>query len=159
MDPLLELLIQDAKLTIGELAEQFGLTEEEVRARIAGWEKDGTILGYQAVIDPEKAGNHGVTSVIDVKITPEREGGFDRLAKRIAKFDHVSSCFLMSGGHDLSVVVEGADLREVARFVSEKLATLDGVLSTTTHFQLKVYKQNGFLAHGDDEGERLPVSP
>jgi DNA-binding Lrp family transcriptional regulator len=159
MDPLLELLIQDAKLTEAELAEQLNLSDKEVRARIAGWEQDGTILGYQAVVDTEKAGNHGVTAVIDVKITPEREGGFDRLARRIAKFDQVSSCFLMSGGHDLSVVVEGPDLREVARFVSEKLATLEGVLSTTTHFQLKVYKLNGFLAHGEDERERLPVAP
>ncbi|MEM8952564.1 MAG: Lrp/AsnC family transcriptional regulator [Verrucomicrobiota bacterium] len=159
MDPLLELLIQDAKLTNAELGEQLGLEEGEVCARIAGWEKDGTILGYQAVVDPEKAGNHGVTSVIDVKITPERDGGFDRLAERIAKFDQVSSCFLMSGGYDLAVIVEGVDLRDVARFVAEKLATLEGVISTTTHFQLKVYKLNGFLARGGDQAERLPVTP
>ncbi|MEM7144337.1 MAG: Lrp/AsnC family transcriptional regulator [Verrucomicrobiota bacterium] len=159
MDPLLELLIQDAKLTDAELAEQLGMSEGDVRDRIGGWESDGTIMGYQAVVDREKAGNHGVTSVIDVKITPERDGGFDRLAQRIAKFDQVASCFLMSGGYDLAVIVEGTDLREVARFVSEKLATLEGVISTTTHFQLKVYKLNGFLAQGEDDGERLPVSP
>ncbi|MEM9016486.1 MAG: Lrp/AsnC ligand binding domain-containing protein, partial [Verrucomicrobiota bacterium] len=96
---------------------------------------------------------------IEVKLTPERDGGFDRLARRIAKFDQVSSCYLMSGSYDLAVIVEGDDLREVARFVSEKLSSLDGVLSTATHFQLKIYKQSGFLASDSHEDERLPVTP
>jgi DNA-binding Lrp family transcriptional regulator len=94
-----------------------------------------------------------------VKITPEREGGFDRIAQRIAKYDEVRSCYLMSGGYDLLVIVEGEDLREVARFVSEKLATIQGVLSTGTHFMLKPYKEQGVLMHKERNEERLAVSP
>ena len=94
-----------------------------------------------------------------MKLTPERDGGFDRLAQRIARFDQVRSCYLMSGGYDLAVFVEGEDLREVARFVSERLSTLDGVLSTATHFQLKVYKQSGFAAGTAPDDERLAVTP
>ena len=98
-----------------------------------------------------------VSALIEVKLTPERDGGFDRIARRIGNFSQVSSCYLMSGGYDLAVIVEGEDLREVARFVSEKLSTLDGVISTATHFQLKVYKQSGFLATDTHEDERLSV--
>ena len=159
MDPLLELLQQDATLTAGQLAERLGKGEDDIRTHIEALEKDGTVLGYHTVIDREKAGNHNVVALIDVKMTPERDGGFDHLAERIAKFDQVTSCYLMSGGYDLAVIVEGPDLREVARFVSEKLSTLDGVISTTTHFQLKVYKQAGFLAKTEHEQERLAVAP
>jgi DNA-binding Lrp family transcriptional regulator len=159
MDPLLELLHRNSKVSAGELGEMLKLDEKEVESKIAEWEKDGTILGYQAVVDQEKAGNSEVTALIDVKITPERGGGFDRLASRIAKFDQVKSCILISGGYDLLVIVEGPTLQELARFVAEKLSTLEGVLSTATHFQLKVYKQNGFLAHAESETERLPVTP
>ncbi len=159
MDPILESLHRNSKVDAVQLAEIHKLDEKGIAARIAGWEKDGTILGYQAVIDLEKAGNSEVTALIDVKITPERGGGFDRLARRIAKFDQVKSCILISGGYDLLVIVEGPTLQEVARFVAEKLSTLEGVLSTATHFQLKVYKQNGFLAHAESETERLPVTP
>jgi DNA-binding Lrp family transcriptional regulator len=94
-----------------------------------------------------------------VKVTPERGGGFDRLAMRIARFDQVVSCYLASGGYDLMVVVEGADLREVARFVSEKLSSLDGVISSATHFRLKTYKENGFVFDRESSTERLAVSP
>lgn len=159
IDPLLQLLQRKARHTHKELAELLSLTEDDVRSRIADWEKDGTIVGYQAVIDPERAGDSDVSAFIEVKLTPERGGGFDRLAMRIARFDQVTSCYLASGGYDLMVVVEGSDLREVARFVSERLSTLDGVLSTATHFRLKTYKENGFLIEGDDEPERLAVSP
>ena len=93
------------------------------------------------------------------RVTPERGGGFDRIAERIAKFDQVVSCWLMSGSFDLAVVVRGNDLREVARFVSEKLSSLEGVISTATSFQLKVYKQDGFLSRVTSEGRRLAVSP
>ncbi len=94
-----------------------------------------------------------------MRLTPERGGGFDRLAMRIARFDQVVSCYLASGGYDLMVVVEGGDLREVARFVSEKLSSLDGVLSTATHFRLKTYKENGFLFESEASPERLAVAP
>lgn len=159
VDPLLHLLRSKARHTHAELAELLSLTEQEVRARIAVWEKDGTIAGYQAVIDPDRAGDEDVSAFIEVKLTPERGGGFDRLALRIARFEQVTSCYLASGGYDLMVVVEGGDLREVARFVSEKLSTMDGVLSTATHFRLKTYKEGGFLFEGGDQPERLAVAP
>ena len=159
IDPLLNLLRRKARHTHAELAELLSLSEEDVRAKVAAWEKDGTIVGYQAVIDPERAGDEDVSAFIEVKLTPERGGGFDRLALRIARFEQVTSCHLASGGYDLMVVAEGGDLREVARFVSEKLSSMDGVLSTATHFRLKTYKENGFLIEGEEESERLAVTP
>lgn len=159
MEALLELLQQNARLTPAQLADRLGEEEAPVARRIAELEREKVILGYHGVIDPDKAGNHSVAALIEVKLTPEREGGFDKMAERIAKFDQVSSCYLMSGGYDLAVFVEGQDLREVARFVTEKLSTLPGVLSTATRFQLKVYKQSGFLAASETENARLAVAP
>jgi DNA-binding Lrp family transcriptional regulator len=159
MDPLLNLLQNDARLSAEQIAAQLNRSPEEVKSEIAAREQDGTILGYQAVLDPEKAHDTAVLALIEVKVTPERGGGFDRIADRIARFDQVVSCWLMSGGYDLKIIVQGRDLRDVARFVSEKLSSLEGVISTATHFQLKVYKQNGFLSHGTREGGRLAVSP
>lgn len=159
MDPLLELLQKDSRHSPEQLAELLGRSAGEVKAAVAAWEADGTILGYHAVVDPEKCGNGGVTALIEVRLTPERGGGFDRLAERIARFDQVISCWLISGGYDLAVVVRGSTLQEVARFVAEKLSTLGGVLSTATHFQLKIYKQNGFLAAPAAPAERLAVTP
>ncbi|MDC0088114.1 Lrp/AsnC family transcriptional regulator [Akkermansiaceae bacterium] len=158
-DPLLTLLQTKARYSDAELAEVIGLTPEEIRSRIDAWEKDGTISGYQAVIDKDKAGALGVSAFIEVKVTPERGGGFDRLAVRIAKFDQVVSCYLASGGYDLLVMVEGKDLREVASFVSDKLSSLDGIISTATHFRLKAYKENGFLFNNEEPEGRLSVSP
>ena len=158
-DPLLTLLQTKARYSNTELAEALNLTAEEVNSRIAAWEKDGTILGYQAVIDDDKAGEMGVSAFIEVKVTPERGGGFDRLAMRVARFDQVVSCYLASGGYDLMVVVEGKNLREVASFVSQKLSTLDGVISTATHFRLKAYKEKGFIFEVEELEGRLPVSP
>ncbi|MGB6219684.1 Lrp/AsnC family transcriptional regulator [Haloferula sp.] len=159
IDPLLQLLRLKARYTHKELAETLSLTEDQVHARISGWEADGTIAGYQAVVDPARAGDEDVSAFIEVKSTPERGGGFDRLALRIARFEQVTSCYLASGGYDLMVVVEGKDLRDVARFVSEKLSTMDGVLSTATHFRLKTYKENGFLFDKTEAPERLKVAP
>lgn len=159
MDALLELLQQDARLTTAQLTERLGRPEAEVAALVADLEERRAILGYHAVVDPERAGQRHVSALIEVKLTPERDGGFDRLAQRIARFGQVRGCWLMSGGYDLAVLVEGEDLREVARFVSERLSTLDGVLSTATHFQLKVYKQSGFVAGESHADERLAVSP
>ncbi len=158
-DPLLQLLRRKARVPHQELAELLSLDREAVARRVAEWESDGTIRGYHAVIDPEIAGDTAVSAFIEVKLTPERGGGFDRLAMRIARFDQVVSCYLASGGYDLMVVVEGADLREVARFVSEKLSSLEGVLSTATHFRLKTYKENGFLFEHEGGPERLAVAP
>ncbi|MDF1853101.1 MAG: Lrp/AsnC family transcriptional regulator [Verrucomicrobiales bacterium] len=159
MDALVELLQQEARLTTSEIADRLGRSEAEVKEMMGKLETDGTVLGYHAVIDNETLEETPVSALIEVKLTPERDGGFDKMARRIAKFSQVTNCYLMSGGYDLAVIVEGPDLRDVARFVSEKLSTLDGVISTATHFQLKVYKQNGFLAKDSREDERLPVTP
>ncbi len=159
MNALLKLLQTNARLSSSELADRLGIDESQVEEKLAVFETDGTVLGYHAVVDRDKTDNRDVSALIEVKLTPEREGGFNRLAERIAKFDQVSNCYLMSGGYDLAVVVEGSDLREVASFVSDKLSTLEGVVSTATHFQLKVYKQNGFLATSAAEPKRLPVTP
>ena len=159
MDPLLKLLQDNAAFQPAQLAAMLSLSEAEITAKIKAYEKDDVILGYRAVLNEEKLGRDLVRAVIEVKITPERGGGFDRLAERIAKYSEVHSCHLMSGGYDLIVVVEGATLREVASFVSEKLATIQGVISTATHFMLKAYKEQGILMKREQNEERLAVSP
>jgi DNA-binding Lrp family transcriptional regulator len=159
MDPLLKQLQENATLRPAQLASMLNLSETEVAAKIKGYEQDGVILGYQTVLNEEKAGIEVVRAVIEVKIAPEREGGFDRQAARIAKFNEVRSCYLMSGTYDLMVVVEGHNLRQVASFVSEKLATIPGVMSTATHFILKPYKQQGILMGWEHQDERLSVAP
>lgn len=136
-----------------------GITESEVRTRLQGLESSRQIMGYRAILNEEAIQRDVVRAVIEVRITPERGGGFDKLAERIAKYSEVRSCHLMSGGFDLLVEVEGANLREVATFVSEKLATLQGVLSTATHFVLRAYKEQGVLMQRQAEDERLAVAP
>ncbi|HUF60873.1 MAG TPA: Lrp/AsnC family transcriptional regulator [Verrucomicrobiales bacterium] len=158
-EALLDLLAHNGRASPNELAELLGAEASEVAALIERLEAAGVILGYTAVVDPEKRSPHDVAALIEVRITPERGGGFDRIAQRIAQFEQVRSCYLMSGGYDLAVMVEGRDLREVARFVAEKLSTLEGVLSTATHFQLKVYKESGILCQRREEPGRLPVTP
>jgi DNA-binding Lrp family transcriptional regulator len=159
MDELLKLLRDDASLTPSQIAARLDRNESEIDAQIKSMEEDGVILGYRTVINENKLEVDLVRAVIEVKITPEREGGFDRLASRIAKFDEVRSCYLMSGGYDLMVVVEGSDLKAVSSFVSEKLATIQGVISTVTHFMLKPYKEQGVLMGGEYSDEKLAVSP
>lgn len=159
MDPLLKLLRENAALKPAQLAAMLNRPEAEIAAQIKAYEADQVILGYRTVLDEEKLGLDTVRAVIEVKITPEREGGFNRLAERIARYGEVHSCYLMSGGYDLLVVVEGKNLREVATFVSEKLATIQGVISTGTHFMLKPYKEQGVLMKPERNEERLAVSP
>jgi DNA-binding Lrp family transcriptional regulator len=159
MDPLLKLLHDNAALTPARLASMLDTTESEVAARIKAYEADQVILGYRAILNEEKLGVDTVRAVIEVKITPEREGGFDRIAGRIAKYDEVRSCYLMSGAYDLLVEVDGSDLRQVAMFVAQKLATIQGVLSTATHFILKPYKEQGVLMKPERHEERLAVTP
>ena len=159
MDPLLKLLHENAALKPAQLAALLNLSEAEVTAKIKSYEDAHVILGYRTVLNEEKLGVDVVRAVIEVKITPEREGGFNRLAERIAKYSEVNSCYLMSGGYDLLVVVEGDSLREVATFVSEKLATIQGVISTATHFMLKPYKDQGILISRERNEERLAVTP
>ena len=159
MDRLLKLLQENAALRPAQLAAMLNVSEQEVETRIRNFEKDHVILAYRAILDEDKLGMELVRAVIEVRITPERGGGFDRLAERIAKYSEVKSCYLMSGGYDLLVIVEGKNLRDVASFVSEKLATIHGVISTATHFILKPYKEQGVLMRYEQEEERLPVTP
>lgn len=159
MDKILPLLRANARTSVSDLAKSANLTEAEVVARIAKLEADGVVLGYHTVVDPHKVAKERVSAVIEVKLTPEREGGFDKTAERISRFPEVQSCYLMSGGYDLLVVVEGATLHEVAGFVSEKLSTLKGVISTATHFRLKTYKENGIELNKEAGPQRLAVAP
>jgi DNA-binding Lrp family transcriptional regulator len=159
MDPLLKLLHENAALTPGQLAAMLNTAERDVAAQIKRYESEHVILGYRAVLNEDKLARDIVRALIEVKITPERGGGFDRLAERIAKYSEVQSCYLMSGGYDLLVIVEGNSLREVATFVSEKLATIQGVLSTATHFMLRAYKEQGILMKREPTEERLAVTP
>ena len=159
MEPLLKLLQENAALKTAQLAAMLNMPETEVISRIKAYEAEQIILGYRTILNEEKLGLEMVRAVIEVKITPERGGGFDRLAERIAKYDEVNSCYLMSGGYDLLVVVEGTNLRAVAGFVSQKLATIQGVISTATHFMLKPYKEQGVLMSHEQNDERLAVAP
>ena len=159
MDPILKLLREDASLSAATIASRLGQSEGEVAQAIKAFEDGKVILGYRTLIDEDLLGLNRVRAVIEVKTTPEREGGFDRIATRIAKHDEVRSCYLMSGGYDLLVIVEGDSLHAVATFVAEKLATLKGVVSTATHFLLKPYKEHGVLMHQEAKSERLKVSP
>ena len=159
MEPLLDLLRDNAALPHSQLASLLNLSEGEVAARVKKHEANQVILGYRTILNEEKLGFDTVRAVIEVKIAPEREGGFDRLAERISKHNEVRSCYLMSGGYDLLVIVEGKHLREVAGFVSQKLATLQGVISTATHFMLKPYKEQGVLMRGEANAERLAIAP
>jgi DNA-binding Lrp family transcriptional regulator len=131
----------------------------EVNQRIADYEKRGVIRGYQALLNEDQLGLDQVTAVIEVKVTPEREGGFNSVAERVCKFSEVRSAYLMSGAYDLLLFVVGRNLREVATFVSERLAPLEGVISTSTHFMLKTYKNHGVLMQKDTSDERLSISP
>ena len=159
MNELLNLLKQNALETPENLAKLLGLTVDEVKQKIADYEKEGVIRAYQAVVNEEKLDSSVVTTVIEVKITPESDGGFDRIADRISRFPEVDSVFLMSGGFDLLLFIKGRTIHESFSFVSEKLATMPGVISTGTHFMMKTYKQNGIVMHTGEEDERLKVSP
>ncbi|MSU41747.1 MAG: Lrp/AsnC family transcriptional regulator [Pedosphaera sp.] len=159
MDELLRLLRQNASLKPSQIAALLNLSEGQVTERIATYEKNNIILGYRTVINEEALDIDVVRAVIEVKVTPERDGGFDRVAERIARFDEVQSCYLMSGGYDLLVVVEGNNLRTVASFVTEKLATMPGVISTGTHFMLKPYKELGVIMGTAPTDQKLAVSP
>jgi DNA-binding Lrp family transcriptional regulator len=159
MDPLLQLLRQNARTPTADLARELNLPESVVAERIAQLESDGVLLGYQAVVDTQKISGALVTAVVEVKITPERGGGFDRLADRIARFSEVQSCYLMSGGYDLLVILEGNSLQDIATFIAEKLSTIKGVIGTATRFRLKTYKENGVSLTREIKAERLAVSP
>lgn len=160
MNQVLQLLLDGENLEPARIAEVTGLSLDEVEAEFRALEEKGILLGWRPVISPNAELENTVRAVIEVKITPEREGGFNRLAERIARFDEVESCHLMSGGYDLLVFARGRNLHQVAAFVSERLATMEGVLSTATHFLLRSYKEQGFLLErAGREKSRPDVSP
>ena len=159
MDELLQILQTNALESREGIGRMLGVAAAEVEARIREYEKSGVIRGYQAILDEDQLGLDKVTAVIEVKVTPQREGGFDTIANRVSRFPEVRSAYLMSGTYDLLLFVEGRTLREVAAFVSERLSPLEGVLSTSTHFMLKTYKRFGVLMHQESTDERLSVSP
>jgi DNA-binding Lrp family transcriptional regulator len=160
MNPVLKLLIEGEHLSAAQMALVAGLTEAEINAHLEQLKKDKIFLGWRPVLDLSKEASAAVRAVIEVKITPERGGGFNRLAERLSRFEEVESCFLMSGSYDLLIFITGPSLQKVASFVSEKLSTLEGVLSTSTHFMLRSYKEGGFLIEAPVETSgRLKVSP
>ena len=160
MNPVLKLLLEGGHLTTAQMAQAAAISEAEVNRQLEELKRQRTFLGWRPVLDLSRADASAVRAVIEVKITPERGGGFNRLAERISKFDEVESCYLMSGSYDLLIFVNGPSLQKVASFVSEKLSTLGGVLSTSTHFLLRSYKEGGFLIGAPSEdAERLKVSP
>ena len=142
---ILRILEQNAFETPVDIAEKLGVDADAVKTKIAELEEKQIIVGYKAVINWDKADKDLVTALIDLKITPQPGQGFDRVAEKIYQFDHVKSVYLMSGGYDLSVTIEGKSMKDVALFVAEKLAPMDCVLSTTTHFILRKYKDGGII--------------
>lgn len=156
---ILAILAENNRLTPEDISSMLCLPVEDVRRFIEEMEENRTILKYNTLINWEKAGEEIVSALIDVKVTPQREVGFGTVAERIYRFPEVQSVYLMSGGYDLSVLVEGKNMKDVALFVAEKLATLEYVQSTATHFVLKKYKQDGVIFEDQEEDHRLMVSP
>jgi DNA-binding Lrp family transcriptional regulator len=151
MDKLLHLLESDCSLSTKQLAAMVGTSEEKVREDIAQYEKDNVILGYKAVVDWDAVNREDVTALIAVKVEPMRGQGFDRVAERIYQYEEVESCYLMSGDFDMTVILSGKTLREVALFVSQKLSAIDEVKATATHFILKKYKENHLIFPKQEE--------
>ena len=154
MQTLLELLEQDCTQSTAQLAAQAGLSEAQVKEEMARLEENGTILGYQAIIDWDRVRRDNVTALIEVKVIPQSINGFDRIAERIYQYDEVESMYLMSGSFDLAVIISGRTLQEVARFVGERLAPIEGVTGTATHFILKKYKEKHLVFRPKEPEER-----
>ncbi|MBQ9375453.1 MAG: Lrp/AsnC family transcriptional regulator [Ruminococcus sp.] len=159
MDSLIKLLKTNARLTDAELAVMLGKTEKEIADDIKKLENDGVIQGYSAIIDESVIDSNSVYALIELKVTPQSQSGFDEIAKEISQYDEVESVRLMSGGYDISVAVTGGNIRDVSQFVSQKLAAIDAVQSTATHFVLKSYKNNGIIINSSETDERGLVSP
>ncbi len=157
MDEILEILEKNGRQTPAEIAAMLGRDEAAVRGAIRKYEEDHVITAYTALVNWEKTDHERVTALIEVKVTPARDRGFDKVAERIYAFPEVKACYLMSGGFDLTVVIEGATMKEVALFVAEKLAVIPDVNSTATHFILKKYKDNGVVFGGRAEDDREHV--
>jgi len=158
-EQILKAIDKNSKISAADLAIMLGSTEEEVKAVIKELEDEKIICGYPTLINWEKVQCERVTALIEVKVTPQRGLGFDKIAERIYKFEEVQSVYLMSGGFDLTVILEGKTMREVASFVSEKLAPMEAILSTATHFVLKKYKEHGLPLVQTKTDERMLITP
>ncbi|MGI6577073.1 MAG: Lrp/AsnC family transcriptional regulator [Eubacteriales bacterium] len=151
MMSLLKLLEKNCRLTNSQLATMLGISEDEVAEKIRELEKNNVVLGYRAIIDWEQTKEDSVTALIEVKVTPQRDLGFERVAERIFQYEEVESLYLMSGGFDLSVTITGKSMKEVALFVATKLAPIEGVSGTSTHFVLRKYKDHGVMFRVEEE--------
>jgi len=159
MNSILEILENNAKVSIQELQKLTGKSKQEIEKAIKNYEKKKVIVKYKAVIDRGKIKDEqGVTALIEVKVAPQKDVGFDSVAQRIYRFPEVESCYLLSGTYDLLLVVRGRDINKVANFVSEKLAPLSSVKGTTTHFMLKKYKEDGVIFSEEEKNKRLPIT-
>ena len=157
-EQILTFLEKNSKANLGELAIMLGTSEETVAAEVKKMEEEQIIRGYHTLIDWDKTDVEKVTALIEVRVTPQRDQGFDRIAERIYNYPEVRSVYLISGAYDLMVILEGKTLREVSAFVSNKLSPLDTVISTATHFILKKYKADGTIMAAKEEDERIPVT-
>ncbi len=154
---ILNILTEDARISHKKIAAMLSVNEEEVSAAVAALEKKGVLVKYTAIVNSEKTDDVLVEALIEVKVTPKKKEGFDGIAKQIASFPEVKAVYLMSGAYDLAVFIEDKTLQQVSRFVSERISTFDGVLSTATHFILKKYKIEGTLTEKDDEERRILI--
>lgn len=160
MDEILEILEKDARTSIEDIAKMTRKKAADVKKKILQYEKDGVILKYKTVINKELVKNkeEDVSALIEVKLTPQKDVGFDKISERIYSFPEVSNCFLVSGTYDLLVIVKGRDLHTVARFVAEKLSPMENVRGVVTHFLLKKYKEEGTVLKQKDEDKRIAIS-
>lgn len=159
MNDLIKLLNQNARFSNEQLAAMLGTTPADVAAQIEKLEQNGVIKGYSVILDESLADKDMVMAIIELKVTPQPDCGFDEIAKTIMMYDEVDSISLMSGSYDLSVTVKGKNLQDIALFVAQRLSTIEGVLSTTTHFILKTYKEKGIFIENEDKDERGFVAP
>lgn len=158
-EKILTFIEKNSRVDLKELAVMLGVDEASVANEMAQMEKENIICGYHTMIDWSKTSTEKVTALIEVRVTPQRGQGFDHIAERIYKYPEVQSVYLISGGYDLMVILEGKTLRQVSQFVSDKLSTLDSVLSTATHFILKKYKDHGTILDTPEKDERMLVTP
>ena len=158
-DKILKLIEKNSRIDFHEAAVMLGITDEELAHEIAELEKEKIICGYHTLINWDKTDNEKVSALIEVKVTPQRGLGFDKIAERIYKFDEVDAVYLMSGGFDFTVLIEGRTMKEVALFVANKLSTMDSIQSCATHFVLKKYKDHGTVLEENSRDERMIVTP
>lgn len=156
---IISILEGNSRVRPDQIAAMLGIEQEEVESRIKVLEEEGVIVKYMTLVNWEKTGEEAVSALIEVRVAPQRGAGFDNVAERIYRFPEVKAVYLMSGGYDFSVLIEGKTMKEVALFVATKLATIENVQSTATHFVLKKYKQEGVIFEDKEKDHRLVISP